>query len=162
MNITTSSRAIRVFISSTFHDMQADRERLVKFIFPQIRKLCQSRQVVWSEVDLRWGITEESDGGQMLSTCLQEIDHCLPFFIGILGERYGSILESIPSDLIDKEPWLAEHSGCSVTELEILHAVLNNPQKAQHALIYFRNPEYINSLPEAEQQLFLDSFPGRY
>ena len=156
MDDQVGSRTIRVFISSTFHDMQTDREHLVKFIFPQLRKLCQSRQVVWSEVDLRWGITEEANQEQMLSTCLAEIDRCLPFFIGILGERYGSVLESFPPDLIDKEPWLAEHSGCSVTELEILHAVLNNPQKAQHSLFYFRDPKYIKSLTESEQQLFLE------
>jgi len=48
-------RVVRVFISSTFRDMQAERDRLVKFIFPQLRKLCESRAVIWGEVDLRWG-----------------------------------------------------------------------------------------------------------
>ena len=55
----TQDRVIRVFISSTFRDMQAERDYLVKFIFPQLRKLCESRGVTWGEVDLRWGITEE-------------------------------------------------------------------------------------------------------
>jgi preprotein translocase subunit SecA/nephrocystin-3 len=50
---------IRVFISSTFCDMQADRDALVKNIFPQLRKLCESRAVTWTEVGLRWGITSE-------------------------------------------------------------------------------------------------------
>ena len=52
-------RQIRVFISSTFRDMQAERDYLVKFIFPQLRKLCESRGVTWGEVDLRWGVTDE-------------------------------------------------------------------------------------------------------
>ncbi len=47
-------RVIRVFVSSTFRDMQAERDYLVKFIFPQLRKLCESRGVTWGEVDLRW------------------------------------------------------------------------------------------------------------
>jgi hypothetical protein len=38
-------RQIRVFISSMFRDMQAERDHLVKFIFPQLRKLCESRGV---------------------------------------------------------------------------------------------------------------------
>ena len=52
------ARAIRVFISSTFRDMQAERDELVKRAFPPLRKLCESRAVSWGEVDLRWGITD--------------------------------------------------------------------------------------------------------
>ena len=52
-------REIRVFISSTFRDMQEEREELVKQVFPQLRRLCENRFVTWSEVDLRWGIPEE-------------------------------------------------------------------------------------------------------
>ena len=33
----TQPRAIRVFVSSTFWDMQAERDELVKIIFPQPR-----------------------------------------------------------------------------------------------------------------------------
>lgn len=32
-------RAIRVFVSSTFRDVQAEREELVKRVFPRIRRL---------------------------------------------------------------------------------------------------------------------------
>jgi hypothetical protein len=52
-------RAVRLFISSTFRDMQAEREELLKRVLSQVHKLCQKRGVAWSEVDLRWGITEE-------------------------------------------------------------------------------------------------------
>jgi hypothetical protein len=36
-------RVIRVFVSSTFRDMQDEREELIKRIFPQLRSLCESR-----------------------------------------------------------------------------------------------------------------------
>ena len=52
-------RAVRVFVSSTFRDMHAERGGLVKRVFPQLRKLCDQRGVTWVEVDLRWGITDE-------------------------------------------------------------------------------------------------------
>jgi preprotein translocase subunit SecA/nephrocystin-3 len=39
--------------------MKAEREELVKFAFPRLRKLCDRRDVTWGEVDLRWGITGE-------------------------------------------------------------------------------------------------------
>ena len=54
-----ASRTIRVFVSSTFADMQQERDELVKHVFPKLRALCETRGVVWGEVDLRWGITDE-------------------------------------------------------------------------------------------------------
>ena len=137
-------RQIRVFVSSTFRDMQLERDHLVKIIFPQLRKLCEQRDVIWSEVDLRWGITDEQSAeGQVLPICLEQIQRCKPYFIGLLGERYGWIPDTISQELIEREPWLKGHLQHSVTELEILHGVLNNPEMAGHALFYFRDPEDI-------------------
>ena len=45
---------MRVFISSTFRDMNAEREELGKFIFPELRRYCREREVEFVEVDLRW------------------------------------------------------------------------------------------------------------
>ncbi len=42
----SEQRVIRVFVSSTSRDMHAEREELVKRIFPQLRKLYESRGVV--------------------------------------------------------------------------------------------------------------------
>jgi hypothetical protein len=53
------SRQIRVFISSTFRDMQNERELLVKEVFPELRRVCDERFVTFTEVDLRWGIDED-------------------------------------------------------------------------------------------------------
>ncbi len=148
-------RTVRVFISSTFGDMQAERDELAKFIFPQLRKLCEQRGVTWGEVDLRWGIPDEQKAeGKVLPICLEEIRRCRPYFIGLLGERYGWIPDEIPQELIEREPWLAEHRDHSVTELEILHGVLNNPRMADHAFFYFREPGFIESVPVAQQSAF--------
>ncbi len=154
MNAPTDheQRVIRVFVSSTFRDMQDERDELVLRIFPQLRRLCEQRGVTWGEVDLRWGITEQqSERGEVLPICLEEIRRCRPFFIGLLGERYGSIPGTVPAELVDREPWLREHTNGdrekSVTELEILHGVLNNPDMAQQAIFYFRDPDYLNGLP---------------
>lgn len=53
-----SDRQIRVFASSTFQDMKVERNYLVKVTFPQLRKLCDSRGMVWGEVDLRCGFPD--------------------------------------------------------------------------------------------------------
>jgi len=141
-------RVIRVFISSTFKDMKEERDELVKFVFPQIKKLCTERQVVWGEVDLRWGITEEQKAeGKVLPICLQEIKKCRPYFIGILGERYGWVPDEIEPEIVGMEPWLTKNQDRSVTELEIMHGVLNDPDMAGHAFFYFRSKEYLQKLP---------------
>ena len=152
-----ASRAIRVFVSSTFRDMQAEREELVKRVFPQLRKLCESRGVTWGEVDLRWGVTDEQKAeGQVLPICLAEIALSRPYFIGLLGERYGWVPDELSAALIEREPWLASMAGRSVTELEILHGVLNNPEMAEHAYFYFRDPAYVETLPADIRHAFVD------
>ncbi len=154
---TAVPRFIRVFVSSTFRDMAEEREELIKRIFPQLRKLCESRGVIWGEVDLRWGIPDEAKAeGKVLPICLAEIHRCRPYFIGLLGERYGWVPDEIPPDLIAREPWLKEHLYRSVTELEILHGVLNYPEMADHTFFYFRDPAYTDSLDPEKRADFAE------
>lgn len=47
---------IRVFLSSTFQDMQAERDHLVKRVFPALKRKCQERGLDFAVVDLRWGV----------------------------------------------------------------------------------------------------------
>jgi tetratricopeptide (TPR) repeat protein len=95
--------------------------------------------VEWGEVDLRWGITDEEKAeGQVLPLCLEEIERCHPFFICLLGNRYGSRPDAIPRDLIERHPWLKNYADRSVTELEIIHGALLRPQEC--AYFYFRDP----------------------
>jgi tetratricopeptide (TPR) repeat protein len=137
--------------------MKDEREELVKRIFPQLRRQCENRGVVWGEVDLRWGITDEERAeGKVLPICLEEIRRCRPYFIGMLGERYGWVPFEIQKELIEREEWLKEHLEKSVTELEILHGVLNNPEMADHSYFYFRDPAWAMSRPSEQQSEFLE------
>ena len=139
-------RVIRVFLSSTFRDFAEERDLLVKKVFPELRRLCRERKVDLVEVDLRWGITEaESRQGKILPICLGEIDRARPYFMGFIGDRYGWVPEGsqYPLGIVEREPWLRDHQGGkSVTELEILHGVLNNPEMAGRAFFYFRDSNY--------------------
>ena len=153
-------RHIRVFISSTFRDMQEERDHLIKIISPQLRKLCEDRGVTWDEVDLRWGITdEEAAEGKVLPNCLEEINRCRPYFIGLLGDRYGWVPQHILDELLERQPWLREHRERSVTELEILYGVLLKPQLHGHGYFFFRDSNFLprdwlpsgqNLAPESE------------
>lgn len=144
----TKSPEIRVFISSTFRDMQLEREYLIKYVFPEIRHVCRERGVEFTEIDLRWGVTkEEAEQGKVLKICLDEIERCRPYFIGILGERYGWTprFEDVSKDqeLVQDYPWIEQciADGISVTEMEILYGVLNNPSMREQAFFYFRDAD---------------------
>jgi nephrocystin-3 len=144
--MSTPSRTVRVFLSSTFRDFAEERDLLVRKVFPELRRKCRERQVELVDVDLRWGITEEeAQQGKVLPICLAEIDRSRPFFMGFIGERYGWIPEQEKYDLsfIMEQPWLDQHrGGKSVTELEMLHGVLNNPAMEDRAFFYFRDPKW--------------------
>src|ERR1017187_2832537 len=82
-------RTVRVFISSTFRDMQSERDWLVRFVFPKLRQELLQRRIHLVDVDLRWGVTSEQD---VLSVCREVVDECRPRFLCMLGGRYGWVL----------------------------------------------------------------------
>jgi len=140
------SRSIRIFLSSTFRDFGEERDLLVRLVFPSLRTRLKDRFIELVDVDLRWGITvEQAERGEVLPICLGEIDRARPYFIGMLGERYGWIPpeDGYAPDLLERQPWLKTHQGGkSVTELEILHGVLNNSRMKGRAFFYFRSSLY--------------------
>lgn len=126
------NRQIRVFLSSTFSDMEEERNALVK-MFRGLKIEANRRNVELTLIDLRWGVTEEeARRGKVLSVCLNEIEHSHPFFIGLLGSRYGyapemSEIEKNP-ELKERYPWVVEDisDGLSITEMEMEYGVLRN------------------------------------
>ncbi|HET9136556.1 MAG TPA: tetratricopeptide repeat protein [Candidatus Kapabacteria bacterium] len=147
MSQTTSE--LRIFISSTFHDLQEEREYLIKRVFPGIRQLCRERGVELTEIDLRWGLTEEeATQGKVIRTCLEEIDRCRPYFIGVVGDRYGwsPKFHEVQKDaeLVRLYPWIEDMSadGASILEMEFEYAVLRDPSHSIGSYFYFRkHPE---------------------
>ena len=134
-NNLIENRQIRVFISSTFRDMQAERDYLMTRVFPLLRRKAARRDVSLVELDLRWGITEEeSKSGRVVQICLNEIDNSRPFFIGLLGDRYGWCPDrrELGKDTLLEEryPWLGEElqRGVSITEIEMQYGVLRSPE----------------------------------
>ncbi len=109
--MTTNWKTIRVFISSTFRDMHAERDQLARTVFPELKAKCRERRVHLIDIDLRWGVTEQdAQDGKVLDVCLDEIDSCRPYFLGLLGHRYG---------------WIPPGQAHSITAQEIYHGVLH-------------------------------------
>ncbi|WP_172892212.1 AAA family ATPase [Jatrophihabitans sp. GAS493] len=145
-------RPIRVFISSPFLDLHSEREELVKRVFPALQESCDERGLTCIEVDLRWGITDaQVSDGEMLGICLDEIDDCRPYFIGLLGDHYGSEIQGVEPAMLQRHPWLADHIGESVTEIEMFHGALAAPEAAARALFYFRTSHNGDPSPSRER-----------
>lgn len=168
MNNLIDNRQIRVFISSTFRDMQDERDYLMKRTFPKLRKLAAERDVTLTELDLRWGITEEeAKSGKVVEICLREIENSIPFFIGIIGNRYGWVPEredlggSVAERFADVNKYIEQH--LSVTEMEMQFGVLSRDED-MHAYFYIKeqkedadNPEMLNRLKE---EVFKSKYPS--
>ncbi len=134
---------------------------MVKFVFPALRTLCETRGVIWSEVDLRWGITDEAkhEGARCCLSVSKEIRRS-SVFVGILGEYYGWVPVEIPAGALERDAWLRDQRGRSVTELEILHGALNLPQIAEKAFFFFRAPAWTEAQAlKGEQEFYYSETP---
>jgi hypothetical protein len=154
--------SVRVFISSTFRDMAAERDVLARRIFPKLRRYSEEHGLPLSEIDLRWGITsEEAAEGKIIELCLHEIDSCRPYFFSMLGERYGLIDPHAAERLADRFPHLLPFADRSVTELEIRHGALGpQPAPRDRCFFYLRDPNYLDHLPEgADRNDFANESP---
>jgi hypothetical protein len=100
------SSTFRIFVSSTFRDLKAERNALQESVFPRLRELCAQHGARFQAIDLRWGVSEEASlDQQTMNICLGEIERCQqvtprPNFILLLGDRYGWMppLPQIPAD----------------------------------------------------------------
>ena len=137
---------LRLFLSSTFSDMNAERDALLR-VFPRVKELCAQRGVEFVPIDLRWGITEgAAKQGRVLETCMQEIDNARPFFVGIVGNRYGwspsekDLGERLDS-LRERWDWMDEalRNKMSITEMEMQYAVLRKHDEGMNAAFYIRS-----------------------
>lgn len=116
--MSTAAQTFRVFVSSTFADLRAERDALQREVFPRLRELCTLGGARFQAIDLRWGVTEEAGLDQRtMAICLEEIDRCQrmtpkPNFVVLLGDRYGwrPLPREIPAGEHERvKTWAAEH-----------------------------------------------------
>ena len=93
--MSQSDITFRVFISSTFSDMIAERDALQENTFRRLQDYCKRRGARFQAIDLRWGVSEEAALDQeTMDLCLGELRRCQrvtprPNFLVLLGQRYG-------------------------------------------------------------------------
>ncbi|XP_039510590.1 telomerase protein component 1 [Pimephales promelas] len=142
-------KGVRVFISSTFRDMHAERDVLVRSVFPELRRRAAAHYLYLQEVELRWGVTEE-ESNRAVELCLSEVCRS-QLLLGILGERYGLVPPQTSLPELPQYNWLnSAPDGLSITEMEIRQFQALYPDSAQSRMFfYFRSPHLTSSVPVA-------------
>eukprot|EP00052_Salpingoeca_macrocollata_P029714 m.304626 g.304626 ORF g.304626 m.304626 type:complete len:1307 (-) comp23012_c3_seq7:18-3938(-) len=139
---------VRVFVSSCFRDMMQERQLLMNGTFPLIRTVCEQKGLHFTEVDLRWGVTEEMEDHHAVVSCLREVSASGNYFIAILGQRYGWVpseaaLSTATKSLPNHEWLLTEGVGKSLTHHEIISGVMKTKR---HGLVFMRKPEFLSQI----------------
>ncbi len=129
-----SDLIFRVFISSTFSDLVAERNALQEFVFPRLQEFCVKYGAQFQAIDLRWGISNEAALDQStMRICRAEIARCQavtprPNFLILLGDRYGwrplpdeipstefeVLLPHLPAELAGRWYQLDENAVCTL------------------------------------------------
>ena len=149
-----------VFISSTFKDMQSERDQMHNRVLPLVDAELEKYGENLNFADLRWGVntkglSEEESSRKVLSLCLDRIDDCKPYMIVFIGERYGWIPEKKFLDEIckQKEIDINDYNG-SVTELEIEYGALLHPDFEGRILFYFRDEFDTSKMSEEAKKIY--------
>lgn len=150
-----------VFISSTFKDMQSERDQLHNKVLPLIdEKLLEFGESLHFG-DLRWGVntsgySEEESSKKVISLCLDRIDDCKPYMIVFIGERYGWMPEKtlVEEVCLQKNIQMKDYDF-SVTELEIEYGALLHPDYEGRILFYFREELDTSKMTDEEKKIYL-------
>ncbi|MGF0032756.1 DUF4062 domain-containing protein [Bariatricus sp. SGI.154] len=147
------------FISSTFKDMQAERDVLHQEVFPALRRRLKEYGEDVQELDLRWGVdtsrmSEEDSGKHVIESCIDAIDRCKPYMVVLVGERYGWIPDRA---LIEQshdarlEMWCQEE--ISITQMEILYGAMKE-ENLKQCIFCFRDSSFNATVPEEYRALY--------
>ena len=156
-----------IFISSSFIDMHAERDYLIKKVFPELEEWCEEHKIHLSNIDLRWGVPEEiSNNNSTIEKCLLNIDVSRPFFLCFLAQRRGWIpdfKEDISEDTFKRYEKIADYAGLSATEMEIEHALLSplkdfleneEFQSTEHSLFFIRDKSSLKDITDAQKRVY--------
>ncbi|MBM7096444.1 DUF4062 domain-containing protein [Bacillus sp. H-16] len=154
-----------IFISSTFKDMQAERDYLHYYVFPALEEKLKERHTYLEPIDLRWGINvvdvheQEEKESLILEVCLAEINRSRPFLIVLLGDRYGWVPDQKQVEAVTQEAQYDEdYFGKSVTALEIEYGLLNAEEHETRGFYYFREPLPYDQMDTTTAAVYSDEY----
>ena len=154
-----------IFVSSTFADMQAERDHLRTHVFPALEERLRTRRCHLEWVDLRLGVVAASLADvdtrelQVLKVCLGEVQRCRPFLIVLLGDRYGWVPPAERIAAAAREVGFGDTiAGRSVTEFEIRFGILSDTEQQARSFFYFREPLPYADMPADVAAAYADRY----
>ncbi len=159
--MTSAEQVVRVYVCSAYQDMRAERAELHEVIFPRVRERFEQRGLRLEVIDPRWTAAseDEAEGIATLERALDQIDQCRPYFLGLFGTHPGKVLDWIPDEIGLKYPTIRHLARSARIHLETLHGALCNPATASHSFFYFRKPDFLKLMTEAERSEVLPHNP---
>lgn len=164
-------KTISFFISSTFRDMDFERDCLNNIVAPKLQEHYLRYGYSVRFFDLRWGVTAndkeqvEEREKKILRTCFDAIDNCKPFFIALLGHRYGWIPERNIYLSPDIQPEkMFKQIGIdkpSVTAMEIAYGIFKK-QNYNRSLVFIRKKSSYKKVKDLNQYIEHDTQVVKY
>lgn len=172
----------KIFVSSTFRDMQYERDVINNIIMPKLKEKCKRFGEEVYFVDLRWGIDtsdvsdvnldnidcnvinerEKKAEYKILNSCMNAIDDC-DYFLVLLGDRYGSKIDLTQVYKKNIYNGMSEDNYThekSVTEFEIDYGPLNinHNELLQKTIFMFRDqlidaPKYMHQDGNSQKEI---------
>ena len=95
----------QIFLSSTFVDFNLERDLINSIVKSKVNDALG--QLSCSFIDLRWGVNTSSEKPQtkmkkILSRCSDVVRSTKPYFILLLGDNYGTLIDKEDYDLFCK------------------------------------------------------------
>lgn len=145
------TKIFRVFLSSSFQDMHAERDYLKYHAFAALQVELLSKGYELQVLDLR-GTTVQPELAveeAVMRLCLDGIEYCKPRMVALLGDRYGWVAYGEGAHYIDEDAYFRalisaqnindaphiniskdEIAGRSVTHLEIYYGLKQMPHQS--------------------------------
>lgn len=156
---------IKIFVSSTFLDMDVERDALKNIVEPRLNEFLKSYACSLEFIDLRHSVKTTSTmtlierEKQIFNICLEEIDNCKPYFMGIIGHRYGWIPseDKVPCPKVYiPEDFPIEEQNLSVTMYEFLQGIFNPLCSKDRTIIFVRSENSYKEISSNEDNFLIE------
>lgn len=169
MSDSFEKKVICIFVSSTFIDMEVERDIINNVILNQLREDFAEMNTDIHFIDLRWGINtiDVADtvkrNEKILKVCISEIERCNPYFIGLFGKRYGwtpdneLLYSCILKDDMERCKRFFSNDDISVTALETYYALIKKDFEIDKCFICQRDENVYSSIPSEIRDNYIDT-----
>lgn len=148
--------------------MQAERDYIRKYVLPRLQEELLKKNIIVKIIDLRWGISEDDkveDGGfesKVLHVCSDAIKQSKPYFLALIGGRYGwipskELMNIAKESLSEHECDILSEEGISITEMEILLGALGTTELIDHSFFCLRNDDVYPTINDENKSIYIDN-----